>query len=342
MQALPASGSSDDDGSTETQTCQASGLPASGTQRGRRVQCRLCGQWLSEVGTRHLRRAHRITLAEYHRAVQEKRAAEADGVLRDGTPYFGRLGELAYDADEDKIQCHLCGDWFKWVGGMHLKYRHPDWTIAEYRRAFDLNQSQVTMAAKSREILRAIAVDRLKAGQIGSALGGGRGLQYSRWRSLVDRRPDLASELHPTRNGDLQPELLGVWSSERVWWRCARCGREWRMTVVGLTAQGGGCPDGGARADAEVRRRGPRRPLRERSLAALRPDLVDALDPSRNGGLDPETIGVWSRRRVWWRCSECAHEWETTVMNRQQGNGCPRCADARRGATYERNRRLGE
>ena len=120
-----------------------------------------------------MRRAHRITLAEYRRAVQEKRAAEADGVLRDRTPFFDQPGELAYDADEYKIRCHLCGDWFKWVGGMHLKYRHPDWTIAEYRRAFDLNQSQVTMAAKSREILRAIAVDRLKAGQIGSALAAG-------------------------------------------------------------------------------------------------------------------------------------------------------------------------
>ena len=233
------------------------------------------------------------------------------------------------------------GDWLKWVGGLHLNYRHPRWTIAEYRHVFDLNQSQVTMAA-SREILRTIAVDRLKAGQIGSAMGGGRGLQHVTWRSLVDRRPDLAGELHPTRNGDLEAERLGVWSSERVWWRCARCGCEWRMTVMGRTAQGGGCPECGARADAAVRRRGPRRPLRERSLAALRPDLVDELHPSRNGGLDPETIGVWSRRRVWWRCSECAHEWETRVMNRQQGNGCPRCADARRRATYERNRCLGE
>lgn len=133
----PLRGPATTTGRSRPQACQASGLPASGTQRGRRVQCRLFGQWLSEVGTRHLRRAHRITLAEYRRAVQEKRAAEADGVLRDRTPFFDQPGELADDADEYKIRCHLCGDWFKWVGGMHLKYRHPDWRIAEYRRAFD-------------------------------------------------------------------------------------------------------------------------------------------------------------------------------------------------------------
>jgi DNA-directed RNA polymerase subunit RPC12/RpoP len=331
----------DDDESIETSGRRASDSAASRAGLGGKVQCRLCGQWLSEVGSRHVKRAHGITLAEYYRAVDEKRAADAEGVLEDGTPFFGGLGEVVYDEDEDKIQCHLCGDWFKWVGGLHLKYRHPGWTIDEYRRAFKLNHSQVTMAAASRQILRAIAVDRLTAGQIGSPLGDRRGLQHVPWRSLVERRPDLAAELHPTRNPNLEPERLGVWSSERVWWRCARCGREWQMTVMGRSAQGGGCPDCGPRAAARVRRHAPRGPLRERSLAALRPDLVEELHPSRNADLEPGAIGVSSRKRAWWRCGDCAHEWEATVMNRQQGNGCPRCADARRAATYERNRSSG-
>lgn len=33
--------------------------------------------------------------------------------LEDGTPYVGELGELAYDPDEDKVQCHLCGGWYR-------------------------------------------------------------------------------------------------------------------------------------------------------------------------------------------------------------------------------------
>ena len=40
--------------------------------------------------------------------------------LEDGTPYVGRLGELAYDRDEDKVQCHLCGGWFRAIGSSHL------------------------------------------------------------------------------------------------------------------------------------------------------------------------------------------------------------------------------
>ena len=27
--------------------------------------------------------------------------------LEDGTPYFGKLGKMAHDSDEDKVQCHL-------------------------------------------------------------------------------------------------------------------------------------------------------------------------------------------------------------------------------------------
>lgn len=39
--------------------------------------------------------------------------------LEDGMPYYGMLGELAYDAEEDKVQCHLCGGWYRAIGGSH-------------------------------------------------------------------------------------------------------------------------------------------------------------------------------------------------------------------------------
>lgn len=41
--------------------------------------------------------------------------------LADGTPYVGELGKLAYDRDEDKVQCHLCGGWYRMLGSSHLR-----------------------------------------------------------------------------------------------------------------------------------------------------------------------------------------------------------------------------
>ncbi len=311
------------------------GPPASAPAQ---VQCRLCGQGLRTVGSRHLQRAHGITLAQYAVIVDQLRSQHADGCLPDGTLYFGRVGELAYDADEDRVQCHLCGEWFKWVGGLHLKYRHPEWTIARYREAFGLSGSQSTMAATSRAGLRALTVERLRDGRLGSPFGGSHGLQSDEWRSFVQRRPDLVAELHPTRNADVDFSTLGVWSMERVWWRCGRCGREWQTTIRGRAAIDGGCPACGPQAAARSGRRGRRPPLEQRSLAVLRPDLALELHPDRNPGLDARQVSVWAKRKVWWRCPQCAYEWEAMIMNRQQGNGCPRCAGARRIATYEHNR----
>lgn len=255
--------------------------------------------------------------------------------LADGTPYFGQLGEVAYDPVEDRVQCHLCGEWFKWVGGLHLKYRHG-WKIADYRRAFGLSNSQSTMAAGSRALLRAHAIERLSEARLGSPLGGGRGLQQKGWRSLKERHPDLVGELHPHRNGDLDPTILGVWSKEIVWWRCRKCGCDWRASVEGRAAYHGGCPACGPRAGSRHRTRAHPR-TREHSLAALRPDLAVQVHPTRNGDLDPWSFGLWSKRKLWWRCPDCGHEWETRVSNRAQGTGCPHCAKARRAATFEEN-----
>ena len=60
------------------------------------------------------------------------------GSLDDGTPYFAPLGELVYDADSDRVQCHLCGRWFRHLTWSHL-YRRHGWNKDDYVRAFGLN-----------------------------------------------------------------------------------------------------------------------------------------------------------------------------------------------------------
>ena len=42
------------------------------------------------------------------------------GSLEDGTPYYAPLGQLPHDPQEDRVQCHLCGEWYRLVGGTHL------------------------------------------------------------------------------------------------------------------------------------------------------------------------------------------------------------------------------
>ena len=255
--------------------------------------------------------------------------ARARGRLADGTPFFAPLGEIPYDPDEDKVQCHLCGDWFRLVGAAHVRWH--GWTLDEYREAFHLLRKTSTAAAGVSDKLRRNAIARKATNERWAnppPAGGptpGRGVP--RWRSLAALRPDLAAELHPTRNGDLDPYQLGLGSMRRVWWRCGGCGYEWRASIRHRASTGAGC-----RRCTSPAWRVPR----ERSLAVLRPDLSAELHPTRNGELDPYQIGAGSHRRLWWRCRSCGHEWRTAVKGRSTaGYGCPECARKRRAATAQ-------
>jgi len=65
------------------------------------------------------------------------------------------------------------------------------------------------------------------------------------------------------------------------------------------------------------------------SLAYLRPDLIDEFIKSKNNK-NPKNLSLMSHEDVFWRCSECGHEWWAFVSTRtSQGCGCPKCAEER-------------
>ena len=58
--------------------------------------------------------------------------------------------------------------------------------------------------------------------------------------NLEKLHPQVASQWHPSRNGNLSPRLLTPGSGRKVWWRC-RKGHEWETSVRSRT-RGSGCP----------------------------------------------------------------------------------------------------
>jgi len=60
-------------------------------------------------------------------------------------------------------------------------------------------------------------------------------------RSLAWRRPELARELHPERNGELDPLALAAYSNRAVWWLCPTCGNAWERAPYARRAPGA-CP----------------------------------------------------------------------------------------------------
>jgi hypothetical protein len=60
-------------------------------------------------------------------------------------------------------------------------------------------------------------------------------------RSLAVQRPEVAAELHPTRNGGVDPRALAAYSNRAVWWLCPRCGNEWQA-AANARGKAGRCP----------------------------------------------------------------------------------------------------
>ena len=66
----------------------------------------------------------------------------------------------------------------------------------------------------------------------------------------------------------------------------------------------------------------------ENSLEKERPDVAVKWNYSKNGNLKPNMFSVSSNEKVWWKCPDCGHEWESSInsMTREGRYGCAICA----------------
>ena len=59
--------------------------------------------------------------------------------------------------------------------------------------------------------------------------------------SLATNYPELAKEWHPTKNVDIIPEEMTCKNKREVWWKCSKCGYEWKSTISLRTRGYGKC-----------------------------------------------------------------------------------------------------
>ncbi len=64
---------------------------------------------------------------------------------------------------------------------------------------------------------------------------------------------------------------------------------------------------------------------KENSLLISNPELSKEWNFEKNGDLKPEYLTANSGKKVWWRCDK-GHEWQSTIVGRNAGHGCPYCA----------------
>ena len=135
-------------------------------------------------------------------------------------------------------------------------------------------------------------------------------------KKYLSDNPKLASEWHPTKNGDLRPENFTQGSDKKVWWKCPKGDdHEWNAHIFRRN-RGDGCPFCSGRKASK-----------SSNLLLLNPKLASEWHPTKNGDLRPEEVKPLSNKKVWWKCPKGNdHEWEATIDNRSKGTGCPYCS----------------
>ena len=122
------------------------------------------------------------------------------------------------------------------------------------------------------------------------------------FNDLATLLPDIAAEWSE-KNLPLKPDEVNAKSRKNVWWRCGKCGNEWK-SVINARVKGTVCP---VCAEREVL-------AGYNDLATTDSQLLSEWDYEQNK-LKPTQVSRTSAKRAWWKCS-LGHSWKAKISDR--------------------------
>lgn len=134
------------------------------------------------------------------------------------------------------------------------------------------------------------------------------------FNDFATKFPALAEEWHPTKNGDVTPNMVAPFANKTFWWLGA-CGHEWDMLLSDRTKNGSNCPYCAGR----------RVLVGFNDLGTTHPAFAEQFHLDKNVGVTVQEITAGSNKTFWWQ-DEYGHEWKAAVNNRTSKNqNCPIC-----------------
>ena len=116
------------------------------------------------------------------------------------------------------------------------------------------------------------------------------------FNDLATTQPEIASEWSE-KNLPFKPDAVNAKSRENVWWKCSKCGNEWK-SVINARVKGTVCP---VCAEKEVL-------AGYNDLATTDKEFLDEWDYEQNR-LKPTEVSRNSAKRAWWKC-KYGHSWK--------------------------------
>jgi len=140
-----------------------------------------------------------------------------------------------------------------------------------------------------------------------------RGFKVNLSNCLATKKPKVAVEWHPTKNGNLTPYNITPGSRKKVWWKCKK-GHEWQATIKNRSIRQNTCP-----YCLKMY------PTDDYNLLTYNPVLCEEWDYNKNKK-SPKEYTPNSNKIVWWHCKKCGHKWSASILNRNfSKSGCPLC-----------------
>ena len=124
--------------------------------------------------------------------------------------------------------------------------------------------------------------------------------------------PQIASEVHPKQNEEIDLTTIGGQSHILLAWLCPK-GHEYKMVLQKRTARGYGCPICAGRYAEKGKN----------DISTKMPELIKYWDVEKNSNIEKYKIS--SQVEVNWVCEE-GHKWINKIRNQANCNECPFCS----------------
>lgn len=125
----------------------------------------------------------------------------------------------------------------------------------------------------------------------------------------------LLDEWDYSKNGNLTPAQVSIGCHRLIFWKCPSGHDSYTAKVYNRTYKNQGCP----RCAHKIVIKG------ENDLQSQMPLLAAEWDYEANAPLSPDQVFVNSGKKYGWICSCCGEKWLSSICNRSNGHGCPKC-----------------
>ncbi len=136
--------------------------------------------------------------------------------------------------------------------------------------------------------------------------------------------PEVAKDWDYSKN-DIAPEDVFFKDGKiKIWWKCHTCGYEWHSFARIRCVLNHGCKKCSSKR-AGIMNRKNQLIIGVNDLSTINPFLASEWNYTKNNE-KPTDFLANSNAKVWWKCTQCGHEWMADISERNKGGGCPNCA----------------